>query len=580
MLNLDNKKTYQDILDNLNKKIRMFSLVRGILFIGFIIFLITFFTTNYNFIHLYVSIALLLAFIIFIVVTKKYYVDRKYYENIIFEFNRHEFRRDSKFNNAKYFFDKGNDFKRKYQRNSLRDKYLIEDIDIFGNNSLYQNMSSAHSVLGRNLVADSIIHGEKYFDERNQNKFSEKVNKLGNDERLILVNSALAFNRVEDSIDYDTYLDNLSMKFSIDKKRKLGLLLVLLIDIIVLVLSLTVFSPFLLMLIPIINIFYSFQLRDEIDLINSTNMYFSIENNLKVIKYLSKIDLKDLNIDIDFSHDLKMLKRLIYLWQFLSYKNNFVFKLIFNCVYCFDGLFQMLYNKLIPSKDSIRSCLNKIADLEVISSYANLVSDYETCMPTVSEKLEFTDLVNPLVKNCVSNSFTYNRGVVLTGSNMSGKTTFMRTIAINLLIFSGGGLPLASSFSSKVYKLYTSLRIKDEMSEGVSTFYAEIEKIREMLAKEENNKLCLIDEIFKGTNTLDRVYGATKLIEKLQKENYDFFISTHDFELCNIETIDNYHFNEHFNEDYTQIYFDYKIENGKSRSTNAIFLLKSSGIID
>ena len=164
---------------------------------------------------------------------------------------------------------------------------------------------------------------------------------------------------------------------------------------------------------------------------------------------------------------------------------------------------------------------------------------------------------------------------------MSGKTTFLRTIGEAVLLFNACGLVPAAMFKSPRFMLYTALRIKDDLAMGVSSFYAEIEKIREMVEdKSKTNKLALIDEIFKGTNTLDRVYGAKMLIKKLEEMKYDFIISTHDFELCEVTSIVNYHFSEQYSQDYKEISFDYKIKEGKSVSTNAIFLLKKSGIID
>lgn len=164
---------------------------------------------------------------------------------------------------------------------------------------------------------------------------------------------------------------------------------------------------------------------------------------------------------------------------------------------------------------------------------------------------------------------------------MSGKTTFLRTIGEAILLYNACGIVPAAAFKSPNYMLYTALRIKDDLALGVSSFYAEIEKIKEMITDaSETKKIALIDEIFKGTNTLDRVYGAKMLIKKLEELDYDFIISTHDFELCEVKSIVNFHFAEQYSHDYKEISFDYKIKEGKSVSTNAIFLLKKSGIID
>ena len=186
---------------------------------------------------------------------------------------------------------------------------------------------------------------------------------------------------------------------------------------------------------------------------------------------------------------------------------------------------------------------------------------------------------HPLLKDCVDNDFTLSGGVVLTGSNMSGKTTFMRTLGINQILFNAGGITLSKSFSSSYLPIYTSLRANDLLSEGISTFYAEILRMKAINnAIKENKCLILIDEIFKGTNAYERINASFKVIDKLNSYNAYFIISTHDFELCDANNILNYHFNEEYNDD--KISFDYKIKEGKCTSKNALYLLKMTEIIE
>ena len=168
-------------------------------------------------------------------------------------------------------------------------------------------------------------------------------------------------------------------------------------------------------------------------------------------------------------------------------------------------------------------------------------------------------------------------GIILTGSNMAGKTTFMRTLGVNLILMNAGGIVLANEFSSPNLDIYTSLRTVDTLQEGISTFYAEINKMKIIMENADSRSLVLIDEIFKGTNAKDRIYSAFEIIKKLNAKNVLFIITTHDFELCEAEDIINYHFDEEYIDN--KIYFDYKIKNGKSNKTNAIYLLKMAGVI-
>lgn len=582
MLNLQEENKYQQLLEKNKKTILSITIIRVILALAFIISFICFFTLDYSISFLIVGIILIGAFFVFIFLTSKYYSEEKYLKNVILCFNKHKNRRENNINNSLGFFDKGLDFKRNLAKSSLRVKYLMEDIDIFGENSLYQNICSAKSLLGREELAKSLIE-TTYLDKRKE--WPQKIYELGNNERVIELEAALMENNCEFDMEYKDYLATITRKFAEKPKRKWGLIGLYLLDLLIIVLSIIGVLPlYSLVLVIILNLYYSTLFSDDLNKVNSTKISNSLFGYSNCLRILTKQDLTF--IDEKYTKDYfyaerKKLTRLVKLWQIMSYKNNIIFKLLLNSLICFEGLFQQVYNKMIVDVYSLDQTFNLISNLENMVSLSNVVADYEACVPKNSEKINFVNLINPLVKNCVPNSFNYQNGVVLTGSNMSGKTTFLRTIAINIILKMAGGCVCASEFSSPNYEVYTSLRVKDEMSEGVSTFYAEIAKIREMLSSNSDNlkKLCLIDEIFKGTNTLDRIYGATKLIEKLQTINSDFLVSTHDFELCDLNNIDNYHFSELYDDLYTKISFDYKIKKGKSVSTNAIFLLKSSGII-
>ena len=133
---------------------------------------------------------------------------------------------------------------------------------------------------------------------------------------------------------------------------------------------------------------------------------------------------------------------------------------------------------------------------------------------------------------------------------MSGKTTFLRTIGINLVLAYAGGPVLADSFKCSLMKIYTSMRLEDDIS-GISTFYAELLRIKEIVEANHRGErmIALIDEIFKGTNSKDRIYGATETVKQLATPNIFTFITTHDFELCELEhqvPCTNYHFSEYY----------------------------------
>ena len=127
------------------------------------------------------------------------------------------------------------------------------------------------------------------------------------------------------------------------------------------------------------------------------------------------------------------------------------------------------------------------------------------------------------------------------------------------------------------------MRIRDDLNEGISTFYAELKRIKKIIDQSHSDPqtLFLIDEIFRGTNSVDRLKGSEGVLKELCKSHVSGMITTHDLEVCNLEdenpNITNYSFNEHYVDG--EIFFDYKIKNGRSLTTNAEYLLRKVGIL-
>jgi DNA mismatch repair ATPase MutS len=201
--------------------------------------------------------------------------------------------------------------------------------------------------------------------------------------------------------------------------------------------------------------------------------------------------------------------------------------------------------------------------------------------------VEVENLQHPLIspRICVGNNFSLTsdkKVVLLTGSNMSGKTTFMRTLGINLVLANLGLNAFAKKFHMGPFLLFTSMRNTDNLGENVSSFYAELARIKELLVQAENGTpiFFLLDEILKGTNTTDRIMGSEALIRQLTASNCKGIISTHDIELSGLETripcLINHSFHSEIKEN--EILFDYKIKNGPCPSFNAHKLMELMGI--
>lgn len=188
-------------------------------------------------------------------------------------------------------------------------------------------------------------------------------------------------------------------------------------------------------------------------------------------------------------------------------------------------------------------------------------------------------------EKAVPNDAAFAAGTaILTGSNMSGKTTYMRTLAAAAILAYAGAPVCAASFSLTPMAIYTSIHVSDDPAKGLSTFYAEVLRIKQMVeaCRREQPLFLCIDEIFKGTNSADRITGAEETLRHLTQPWCITLVTTHDFELCDLQSpnhlpIHNYHFEEHYENG--QIRFDFKLHEGRCRTTNARYLLQMAGIL-
>ncbi|HHT63935.1 MAG: MutS-related protein [Bacillota bacterium] len=234
--------------------------------------------------------------------------------------------------------------------------------------------------------------------------------------------------------------------------------------------------------------------------------------------------------------------------------------------------------------------LHTLGEIEALSSLALLAFDHPNwCFPQFYESsvgISAKDLGHPLLPETrVCNDIEIkNAGEILliTGSNMSGKSTFLRTVGINLLLAYLGAPVCAREFKCSFLHIYTSMRINDNLDTGTSSFFAELLRIKTILAEAKGGKpiIFLLDEIFRGTNSRDRHTGAKHLIKKLSDTGAVGLVSTHDLELGDLAKespwIKNYHFDEYYQNG--KIFFDYKLKPGVSTTRNAIFLMKMAGI--
>lgn len=486
----------------------------------------------------------------------------------------------------------------------------IRDLDLLGRSSLYQYICSAHTPFGKRALAKALTYG--YKDKKTILKIQEAVKELIEDEdfALHLQTISMQMGQRGDALNtesLESFMDEAEKQRGYVSKIMKGLALVLPFGtIFCLVIALLGFNARQNYIIAEIGV--TVQLLITLSQVGSTSKLFApifefnksisaykafliaIENKTFKSSYLRELQGKLL----ESGSAVQGITELNKLTDSIKVRYNFVANIILNGllmwnVHCKDAL--GIWNKRYGA--DIRKWLEVIGEVETLVSLAVIGRVKEIyCFPTIVEsqtpEFQFENIKHPLIveEKAVGNDFGI-RGTtcIITGSNMSGKTTFLRSIGVNLALAYAGAPVVAEQFTTSYMEVFTSMRIEDRVDEGISTFYAELLRIKEMIEYSERHlpMITLIDEIFKGTNSADRILGATETIKKLGKPWLNVMVTTHDFELCNLEedvkrkTI-NYHFEEYYKDN--QIYFDYKIKKERCKTTNAKYLLKMVGILE
>jgi len=237
--------------------------------------------------------------------------------------------------------------------------------------------------------------------------------------------------------------------------------------------------------------------------------------------------------------------------------------------------------QLDTKRKEIEDVFEFVGKTDALVSIASLrKSTGKWCIPTINSGgkiLDAEDVYHPLINDCITNSIHVDqKSILLTGSNMSGKTSFIRTIGINVI----SGLSLNTCFAEHFLmprmRIFSAIRISDDLMNDRSYYFEEVLTIKEMIVKSQEGKpnLFLLDEIFKGTNTVERIAAGKAVLSSLSKSGNMVFVSTHDIELADLlkDEYGLYHFSEQV--DHKTVDFDYKLKSGKLKNRNAIRILE------
>lgn len=521
----------------------------------------------------------LLTFVILVIIHDQYFQKYNYYESYLSILEEYIKREDGTW---KVFEETGEEFEENAED-------YLKDLDIIGKNSLFQYISVCKTIGGKRTLFQKLS---------NKNQEEEKLYEEQNAIAELEKNLHFVMDYQVQMRRYDKKKVDLTSTFLNLKKDTVSRSNDFIIALICGILSFVLLGLSLLKVISIkyfyglflfnylISLMYSLIYQQDfnkiIHLITTYHQLSSITSLVLKQKFSSK-KLKKIQKDMDLTKEIT--KKINILDTLNSMKDNLLFSLMMNGLFCINLFMRTFFIQFL--KQDFPKLQNTIIDIEELEALISLtgigILKEEKCFPVKSNKVEikFMEIKHPLLKEeiCVDNDFDTKAQVnIITGSNMGGKTSFLRTIGINIVLMNAGTYVCAKSFRASYLKIFTSMRVGDDIEKGISTFYGELLRIKKAMDYlNQGNMLVLIDEIFKGTNYQDRIYGAKKVIQRLQNQQVITFLTTHDFELCDEKNITNYHVKEYYEGD--QIQFDYKIRKGKCTSTNAKYLMEKLEII-
>lgn len=247
--------------------------------------------------------------------------------------------------------------------------------------------------------------------------------------------------------------------------------------------------------------------------------------------------------------------------------------------------FNHLLNVVQENRPAVYGLLEEIGKLEL----GLLTGSYRKMMPLVSvpelkrqkgHGIVAEDLYHPLLGEPVANSISTQKPVLLTGSNASGKSTFLKTVAINGILAQSIHTVLASRYVGEYGRIYSSMALRDDIIQGESYYIVEIKSLKRILEAardQDSTVICFVDEVLRGTNTVERIAASSQILKWLSEQGVLCFAATHDIELT--ELLKDHYANYHFEEEVRDgdVCFNYQLQKGKATTRNAIRLLSIMG---
>ncbi len=338
------------------------------------------------------------------------------------------------------------------------------------------------------------------------------------------------------------------------------------------------------------NVINYYKIKAEVD-----NYFICFNYLVRLIinsKKLAKLDITEFHIYNkrinELTKDLKNIEKGVFLLPANSVKESLgeivmeYVRMMFHVdLIKFNSMLKQTMDKL-ELVDELFIIMGRIESAYAVSSYREMLkAEYGFyAIPEFRDGADNCQIsieagYHPLINEPVKNTFTTIKPMLLTGSNASGKSTFLKMVAINTILSQTIYTGVCKSYVGKIYSIYSSMSLRDNLSENESYYIVEIKSLKRIVdkIKEGKNIICFVDEVLRGTNTVERISASSELLKYLQNNNVMCFAATHDIELTHIleDSYENYHFEELIEND--DVKFNYKLMNGRAKSRNAIKLL-------
>lgn len=574
--------------DLLKSKKNRISNIRLIAFIISVVFFLLYVTSSNN-LYLIISSILFIVFIVLVVKTSKISSQLNYSIQALEIIN--QIKTDDSIDQ---FVEDNSQFNNVYNK----------DLDILEGNSIFNRINKTQTRIGnlqlKHFLSNLILNKSEIIDRQNAfEELAEKRNWI-----VTFLTFTKRFNMNQSSI---FVFEN--RVFNTDSIKLLPIIISVLNILCFIALAIIGFPKEIVfywilgavIISNAISMFYKQQLRriaayttmkaDELD-----NLY-EVFRHIEEEKFESKLNVEIQNTFVNPFKSSDLIKTISSTKETLDAANFPIVGFVLNTFFLWLLHYSIKFeNEVQKTVHQIKPWLDELAKLETFVSFAIFNDKYKMfTYPEIVEEpyeLKITNGFHPLLdeKTVIKNDFETNRPnniAIITGANMAGKSTFLRTVGTNLVLAMNGAKVSAEKMSFYPMDLFTSIRTVDNLSSGDSYFKNEINKLKILIERLENDQpqIIILDEILKGTNSEDKLIGSQKFLEKLIKSPTKLigFIATHDLELTKMEGenpdhIINYCF-ELKNVD-NNYYSDYKLRKGTTKMMNAIFLMKQFKIID